>query len=63
VSRYEIEIRKNGMWPTRWSWAVRRRDGDYGFRLGQAFTKDRARRKALKAKRSMEVDDVKVVHE
>jgi hypothetical protein len=59
--RWEVTIERRGMWPTRWCWAVwRKAPGDYRFRMGDAFTKDRARRKAIKAKVSMERDDVRV---
>ncbi len=53
-----IEIKKDGMWPVRWTWYVW---GDnYDLRMGFAVTKDQARRKAIKAKHSMEIDDVDV---
>ena len=62
---WEIEITRNGIWPTPWRWQVVRRQRspyDFTVRSGDAFTKDRARKKALKAKRSIENDDVKVVY-
>lgn len=60
---WEIEIKHDGIWPTPWMWHVsgtRRSPWDYNSRFGFATTKDRARRKAIKAKRSMETEDVKV---
>jgi hypothetical protein len=60
---YEIEITRGGMWPTVWKWSVRTvYPAPYASRYGDAITKDRARRKALKAKRSMERDDVRVIY-
>ena len=64
---WEIEIKRDGViWPFVWSWRVVRREGrpSYGtsVRSGDSLTKDRARRKALKAKRSMQDDDVTVVY-
>jgi hypothetical protein len=66
---FELDIARDGMWPTVWSWTVRREErdergwpviGSYATRSGDTFTKDRARRKALRARRSMETDDVRV---
>jgi hypothetical protein len=66
---HRVEIERTGIWPTAWSWAVYREEvdaagyyvsGSYAMRRGAAFTKDRARRKALRARRSMEQDDVRV---
>ena len=62
---WEIEVTRNGVWPAIWRWKVgrhQRNPYDYDVRFGETFSKDRARRKALKAKRSMEEDDVKVVY-
>lgn len=59
--RWEIDIRRDGMWPTVWTWKVWRKDGiHYSLRTGDAMTKNRARREAVKAKLSMERDDVTV---
>jgi hypothetical protein len=62
--RWEVEIEKNGPWPTRWCWRVWRKPptGSYGLRSGYAFTKNRAHREAARAKLSMERDDVRLVH-
>lgn len=60
---FEIKIEHDGMWPTKWSWVVTKRGnslGDFACRSGEALTKDRARRKAIEAKLSMENEDVKV---
>jgi hypothetical protein len=59
---YEVEIENMGDWIGRWRWTVVQRGDGYKIRMGRAMTKDRARRKALRAKRRMEVDDVTVVH-
>lgn len=65
---YEINIKHNGMWPFTWSWdVVQRRPRPIvaefiAMRSGDALTKDRARRKALKAKASMETEDVTVTY-
>lgn len=60
---WEVEITHDGWWPFKWSWTVERRIGyDVKWRRGDALTKDRARRKALAAKRSMQEDDVTVVY-
>jgi hypothetical protein len=62
VPRWEVKIERNGIWPTPWCWEVWCKDGvNYRLRRGETFTKDRARRKAMKAKVSMERDDVRVV--
>jgi hypothetical protein len=64
---YRIEITRDGMWPTPWHWRTVKRENDYAqpyvyeSRVGSAFTKDRARRKALAAQRSMDCDDVSIV--
>jgi hypothetical protein len=61
-TRWEVTIERSGEWPTPWRWAVwRKGTGPYGLRMGRAITKDRARRKAIKARLSMERDDVTVV--
>jgi hypothetical protein len=63
---WQVEIKKNGFWPLRWSWVVHRRQVNpynSSCRIGESFTKDCARRKALKVKRSMEDDDVRVVYQ
>lgn len=65
---FEVELEHDGIWPTRWTWTVRREErdelgaipGTFSVRFGDALTKDRARRKALRARRSMEADDVRV---
>src|SRR3978361_1784303 len=62
---WEVSITKDGIWPTTWRWEVRRKQEnpyDYKYRFGTSLTKDRARRKALKVKRSIEDDDVKEVY-
>jgi hypothetical protein len=60
--RWEVTIERDGLWPTPWRWRVwAKGPGDYRLRSGETFTKDRARRKAMKAKLSMERDDVRVV--
>jgi hypothetical protein len=69
-THFEIKIERNGMWPFYWRWSVMRDEIDergqstpsaFAFRFGEATTKDRARRKALKVRRSLEEDDVRVV--
>lgn len=61
MSDFKIVIEHDGVWPTKWRWVVRRSfaspDG-YASRSGYTFTKDRALKAALKAKRSIENDDV-----
>lgn len=59
--RWEIEIRRSGTWPTVWRWSVYCWDGNHSsIRTGDAITKNRARREAIKAKLSIERDDVTV---
>jgi hypothetical protein len=60
---WETRITRNGSWPTPWRWEVWRKQHDpidVKLRTGYAVSKDRARRKALRAKLSMERDDVQV---
>lgn len=66
-AEWEIEITHDGMWPFRWRWHVTRilryvgpPHYESSHRHGDSLTKDRARREALKAKRSIEEDDVLV---
>ena len=50
---FKIEITHDGMWPLTWSWKLRR-SYPWAFRCGDALTKDRALRRALEAKRSVQ---------
>jgi hypothetical protein len=62
---WRVEIKHDGIWPKKWDWMVIRQETDpyhTDLRTGDAFTKDGARRAALKAKRSMEDEDVRVVY-
>jgi hypothetical protein len=60
---WEIEITRDGMWPFVWEWQTWKRWGyKQDLRVGSAMTKERARKKALAAKRSMENDDVRVTY-
>lgn len=60
MSDFKIEIEHDGgLWPARWSWrVVRWQNAHIQLRSGFAMTKDRALKAALKAKRSIENDDV-----
>ncbi len=52
-----VQIRHDGMWPFRWAWSVTLGPT---YRRGDALTKERARRKAVEAVRSIREDDVEV---
>jgi hypothetical protein len=61
---WTTEITRDGMWPTKWRWNVqrhRRHPFELDSRGGEALTKERARRKAIRARLSMERDDVRIV--
>ena len=60
---FEMEIEHDGMWPTTWSWKVTSWHPEHGLllRMGSAISKDRAIRKAIRAKHSIDRDDTRVV--
>lgn len=56
---WRIDIKRDGIWPLPWSWAVVNED-TIQVRVGSARTKDRAQHKAAAARVSMERDDLEI---
>jgi hypothetical protein len=63
-NHWEITItRRDGFWPCKWEWSVEYNNHDlsnwqFFRRRGATFTKNRASKKVVKARTSIEIDDL-----
>jgi hypothetical protein len=56
---WKVEITHDGVWPTKWRWSVLRKS-DCAIRVGESFTKQGAERAVVKARLSIEREDVRI---
>jgi len=58
---WETTVEHDGMWPFPWSWRVIKRGDRTALRSGGAISRERAQRKAIRARLSMEREDLRIV--